>query len=379
MTKKFGLFVFIWALMGCLALKAQAPPNVRYIHDEAGNLLGSVDANNNVKMYRFDTAGRLVSIDQLSAAGPVDIFFIEPERGDVGVRAGTTVRIHGIGFSAVPSQNQVTFFNGVRANVDEATPMMIRTRVPAGARTGPVQVTSPLGTATSRRDFKVNNCVNPPTGVIGWWPGDGHARDLIRGTNGGRQGTATYAPGRVSYAFNLDGGAGAVAVPHRANLNPGTADFTLDFWMKPTATGVMRAVLNKRDGCRDSDFWDIRLLPEGLLQVELAGAPGKDDYGIISATPVNDGSWHHVALVRQGAQATLYIDGQVRGSVNTKNAITIGNTAPLRFGSDPCIGSNTTRGYQGLLDEVDWFNRALSAAEVQAIFNAGESGKCKPE
>ncbi len=41
-------------------------------------------------------------------------------------------------------------------------------------------------------------------------------------------------------------------------------------------------------------------------------------------------------------------------------------------------GGTLTRFFNGLIDEAQYFNRALSASEIQAIFNAGGAGQCKP-
>jgi YD repeat-containing protein len=159
MNRKFGLVVFLSIYASCVALMAQTSTNWRYIHDEAGQLIGVIDENNNATAYRYDEVGNLLAIERLSVRGVVDIFFVEPNSGKAAVPPqlpGTAVTLHGLGFSAVPAENQVTF-NGVTAVVDAATTTMIKTSVPAGARTGPVRVTSPLGTAISRSDFIVSN------------------------------------------------------------------------------------------------------------------------------------------------------------------------------------------------------------------------------
>ena len=239
-----------------------------------------------------------------------------------------------------------------------------------------MQVISPLGTAVSRTPFKVTNCVNPLPGLESWWTGDGHARDSLGRHPGGARETA-FAPGVDAYAFSLDGSRSFVSIAHRPTLNFGAADFTVGFWMRTSAVGA-RAVLNKRAACATgSGFWDIRLTLDGRMEAELTG-DGSFIYAVISAAPVNDGTWRHVALVRQGATARLYIDGQAQGFVDTKEVLNIGNTAPWRIGSDPCIGADRTRFYQGMLDEVQWFSQALSAAEIKSIIGARESGVCRP-
>lgn len=63
-------------------------------------------------------------------------------------KVGTEVSIFGGGFSPDSAQNTV-FFSGAIATVSAATANSIATSVPLGALTGPITVTTPLGTATS--------------------------------------------------------------------------------------------------------------------------------------------------------------------------------------------------------------------------------------
>ena len=218
-------------------------------------------------------------------------------------------------------------------------------------------------------------CVQPPSGLVSWWPGDGDAND-IQDSNPGIQNGATFATGIVGQAFSFDGTDDFVQVSHNANLNPGSADFTVNFWMRTTFLGF-GAVLNKRPSCPAPSFWDFRF--GGAICGELAESGVGGNYNpVCSSIPVNDGSWHHIALSRQGTTATLYIDGAVEGSGSTSGVTNIVNTADLLFGNDPCVQfGDGTQFYQGELDEIQYFNRALTQTEIQAIFNAGSAGKCK--
>ncbi|MCX6905514.1 MAG: hypothetical protein NTW03_18960, partial [Verrucomicrobia bacterium] len=74
------------------------------------------------------------------------------------------------------------------------------------------------------------SCFSPPAGLVGWWPGDGNARD-IQGTNHGTlQGGATAtAAGKVAQAFSLDGTNGYVQNPDTAALRP--ANLTVEAWV----------------------------------------------------------------------------------------------------------------------------------------------------
>ncbi|MCH7808917.1 MAG: hypothetical protein IIB60_06805, partial [Planctomycetes bacterium] len=73
----------------------------------------------------------------------------------------------------------------------------------------------------------------------------------------------------------------------------------------------------------------------------------------------------------------LHVDGEVVLVFNpTFEPGDLTNDNPLLIGihAHPSI----LREFIGHIDEVDIFNRALSATEIQAIFDAGSAGKCKP-
>jgi len=209
-------------------------------------------------------------------------------------------------------------------------------------------------------------------------PGDGDANDIQDGNDGTLENGATFTAGQVDQAFSLDGVNDCVGVPSSANINPGSVDFTVDFWMRTTSSGVLRAILNKRPVCANASFWGIRLRSDGHLGIELdQDATGTKLNNFVSTIPVNDGNWHHIALVRQGSAATLYIDGAFDASQSTPGVTNIDNSADLLFGNDPCVGVDGTQFYVGELDEIEYYNRALSAFDIQDIFTAGSAGKCK--
>jgi YD repeat-containing protein len=161
----FAIFAFVIAAAG---LSAQSQ-TVRYIYDELGRLMAAIDQNGDAAVYQYDAVGNLLSIARHST-GSVKIFEFTPN----GAPVGTTVTLYGIGFSATPSQNTVTF-NGTTASVSASTTTSITVSVPSGSTTGTIGVTSPLGSATSGTSFQVTSAIATPTissftptiGVIG--------------------------------------------------------------------------------------------------------------------------------------------------------------------------------------------------------------------
>ncbi len=151
-------------------LRAQQTPPFVYAYDEAGRLIGMVDATGNTTTYTYDALGNIVSIARGNAA--VSIIGFTPRSGP----AGTSVTIIGGGFSATAAQNTVTF-NGVPATVVSAGTNRLVVVVPAGATTGPIRVTSPAGSAVSATPFTVG--LNGVPFISGFTPTVGTAGDAV--------------------------------------------------------------------------------------------------------------------------------------------------------------------------------------------------------
>jgi hypothetical protein len=114
--------------------------------------------------------------------------------------------------------------------------------------------------------------------------------------------------------------------------------------------------------------------------VRLAGRDIPDiDFGTVSSTD----TWIHYALRRQSGVLTAFVNGVPVASTTCCSG-SLDSTSSLKFGHrgspGDTPGSTDTRGFflNGGIDEVELFvGRALSDAEVQAIYDAGSAGKCK--
>ena len=152
------------SLVSRAGVAAAQSPAVQYAYDELGRLVAVVDQQGNAAIYVYDAVGNVLSIQRADAAAlpGVAITAVVPEKG----KAGTVVSILGKGFGS--GQNAVRF-NGISAVVGQASGNRIITAVPAGATTGPITVTAPLGSATSPRPFRVIGAlaVTPATATLG--------------------------------------------------------------------------------------------------------------------------------------------------------------------------------------------------------------------
>lgn len=216
-----------------------------------------------------------------------------------------------------------------------------------------------------------SGCTQPPSGLADWWPGDGYANDIKGSHNGIVQGGLTFSPGLDGDAFTFNG-SDAIATFGEAG-NFGTADFTVVFWLRTTSTRG-EAVIEKRPSCGNGHFWGIR---KGIG----IGAETDDGLGnyvaIDNPGPINDGGFHLIGLVRHGTNTLLYVDSMPPVVGTAANVADVGNAASLIVGDSVCDGVDGTNHLTGQLDEIQTFSRALSAAEIQAIYDAGGAGLCK--
>lgn len=223
------------------------------------------------------------------------------------------------------------------------------------------------------------SCTPPPSGMAGWWPGDGNARDIQGGNNGALLNGTTFAAGKVGQAFSFDGVDDYVAVPHNNNLNP-TGPFSVDVWVNANAqqTNNQSLIIDKSHGWTDSTGWAIQTNPDGTacFFYGTGGGGSGDFHGTCTQASILDAQWHHLAGVWTGTEIRIYEDGVLQNTLAFATA-PANNTREVRLGSS-WGGGTPTRFFRGLIDEAEYFNRALTQTEISAIFNAGAAGKCKP-
>lgn len=213
---------------------------------------------------------------------------------------------------------------------------------------------------------QVQQCVEPPSGLVAWWTGDQTTEDLV-GSNDGVWGgsSASYWFGLVDYSF-WTGGAGWIQVPDSASLDI-TGAITIDAWIYATQFGG-RVVDKITAGGGDGYMLDtynnrVRLIIDGSTLSGSTSLTSPTDYR---------NRWIHVAGTFDGTTMRVYLNGVLDGSM-TPDPGTWTNNLPLRIGADQAGASR----FSGAIDEVELFNRALGAAELLAIYNAGAAGKCK--
>ena len=221
-------------------------------------------------------------------------------------------------------------------------------------------------------------CTAPPPNMVAWWPGDGNTRDIRGGNNGVLQNGATFAPGKVGQAFSLDGVSNYVQIPHNSTLNP-SGPFSVDVWLKANSqqSSAQSLIIDKSHGHTDGTGWAMQTNTDGTACFFYGtGGNTSDFHGVCTIVSVLDNQWHHLAGIFTGAEFRIYLDGALNNTL-TFNTPIANNTRAVNIGAS-WGGGSPTRFFHGLIDEAEYFNRALTDSEVLGIFNAGSAGKCKP-
>ncbi len=288
------------------------------------------------------------------------------------VFAQSTVRLGMLLSNAVP----VVIWNDPAAVLQGATSL-------AGSWTTLSNATSPYEVSASNPAafFRLRLDCTSLSAMVSWWAGDGTANDLVGTNNGTLMGGGVYAPGEVGQAFSLNGNSAWVDVPNSDLLNP-TGPFSVECWIQASSQQYYAQVLivDKSHGWTDGTGWGIQTTANGNAGFfyGIGGPTGDSKYFpyVATANSVLDDRWHHLAGVWTGTQLEIYEDGLLHGSLSQTN-LPANNSRDVEIGRS-WGGGNGSRFFHGLIDEVTYFNRALSPNEVAAIFGAGAAGKCKP-
>ena len=208
-------------------------------------------------------------------------------------------------------------------------------------------------------------------GPIAHWPAEGTTADIAGGHDGTLQNGATFAASQFGQAFSLDGVNDHVTVAADPAFRFGTGPFTIAMWLRADslAGSGFASWLVARHDTTDTNGFRFGFMNGGRLAFR-DRSTNTDTLGPILST----GAWRHVAVVREGTgagQLRLYVDGTLvatgtsSGNFSMDPPLYIGRPAPPHTDIDY---------FDGLIDEVKVWNRALPAAEILALGDTDGDG-----
>jgi hypothetical protein len=205
---------------------------------------------------------------------------------------------------------------------------------------------------------------NPPSDLVGWWrfdEGTGSvASDSSENENTGTISGATWVDGKYGGALSFNGVNNYVNCGSASSLDLNQA-VTVEAWVNPASTNSYQAIVDKG--------WDaaytLMVTNVGTFRFQIRDATGTYR---ANSPPLTVGVWTHVVGTYNATTKSvkIYVNGVLQSSAEAQGAI-LSTAYPLNIGKAAQYGP----AFNGIIDEVRIYNRALSAAEIQTNFGAG--------
>jgi hypothetical protein len=302
----------------------------------------------------------------------------QPQSQTVAAGANVTFTVTATGTAPLSYQWRR---NGTNVSGATSTSLTLSNVQPANAGNYSVRVTNAFGVATSSNAVLTvlapgTNCIARPAGLISWWRAETNANDAVGTNHGTTPFGIGYAVGEVGQAFDFNGTSRRVNVPDSPDLKL-TNSFTIEGWIyaRQSNSGVIFIRGDNRAG-QDPILLTMLQSP-GNVAFQIQNASNQT---VLLEASVQINQWQHIAATLSADAGTMriYVNGVVRAQTNTA-ARPFGNLDPNQ---QPGIGIGNHSGtvhqfpFNGLIDELSIYSRALSSNEVQAIYSADGAGKC---
>lgn len=204
--------------------------------------------------------------------------------------------------------------------------------------------------------------------LVHYWPFNGNLNDAV--PSGAINGTFLYngetrdatltedRHGNANSAYGFDG-YNIVSIGHAGDF--GTSSFTANMWICTTATTYYNTLI-RTEGSSGGNGWFIRFI-DSNIEIWASG----NQY--VSNTKINDGIWHMITFVHDtnNKVGQLYVDGVYKGGYTMSSVPSVSSDGVYTH----VLGSGTHYRhcvYDGKMDEVRLYDKALTAAEVAALY-----------
>src|ERR1044071_1728252 len=197
--------------------------------------------------------------------------------------------------------------------------------------------------------------------------GNNHSATILgAGYVPGRTNNSLFFSGTNNYASISDAAGGGTAP---TGLDIGTRDWSAAAWIRTTNSGMLLTKMGYVGGS-NPDAWGLSISGNGTVGAVLHKASvATVNIFAGDGAIVNDGQWHHVAVVfNRAGNIVRYVDGIATGtpySLASLSGQSVDNVNQLR------IGARDQAGYEvyflGAIDDARVYSRALTSGEVAAL------------
>jgi hypothetical protein len=213
-------------------------------------------------------------------------------------------------------------------------------------------------------------------GLVGWWKFDETNGTIAYDSSGNaNDGNLTNGPvwvsGKFGRALSFDGVNDRVRLPH--SVIDGSVEISVSFWFKENQINTDHHHFISAASSSNANRLILGLKSNGLFNF------CDDETNLITRMEYYyaEGfkTWSNVAIVRESSGAKLFVSGEMKASSSFQaTQFTISPNGLWIGGEQDSLGGGWSSSQQlnGLLDDYRIYDRALSAAEVQALYNLGQ-------
>ena len=149
--------------------------------------------------------------------------------------------------------------------------------------------------------------------------------------------------------LNGDGSQDYITTPDSADFTLGADDFTVEMWIKRNSIANIVNICGQSNSSRDAASRSVLIHSNSDETVRFQITSGSSNYIVNSVnTVINDGSWHHIAGVRDGNNLKVFIDGNHEASKDVTGITVNDSTASWAIG--------TFGNYTGGAEFDGWFD-----------------------
>lgn len=217
--------------------------------------------------------------------------------------------------------------------------------------------------------------------LVAYYPFNGNANDESGNGNDGTVYGATLTEdrfGNADSAYLFDGIDDYITLPHSEQINfSGNDNYSVALWAKVISipSGGHGGIVEKWSGSGGYPFVIRYAVDSPTVHTHTAIYDGTNNPGPQSDKDLIDGAFHQIVLIKSDNSILLYIDGQLENSVADTTTGSIQNSSVVYVGRR--LASN--RYFNGVIDDIKIYNRALSETEIQNLYNGGGSPGTAPE
>lgn len=210
------------------------------------------------------------------------------------------------------------------------------------------------------------------TDLVSYWKLDessGNAADSV-GSNTGTNSNVTYAAAKINNGGVFNGSSAELNIGTTSSLK--TSSFSISTWINGDtfATNGRFIFCNQIHG--NYYGWNLNIGTDSKVYLSLQSSAATKHIG--SVATLSTGMWYHLVATYDGTTGKIYINGTENKSEAS------GLTLAYEAGAEVMIGNrdgSTVNWFDGIIDEVGIWSRALSSTEVTELYNSG-NGKQYP-